>query len=278
MTKINPQKVLAGPSTARRKPVRTGPTIIGPETSSPVARHGQTSVSKAQQPSVDMSTSTSKEDINGAMSNLEVKDATSSLEAPNDDARFGTENPHRTTDEDHTQVSSSTTGQSQDGKSTASGMTFAFDEKESLRPDDSASIQAADDDCAGSGPISGAPNSRIGSEAGGRAFVNQLNGIAMAAPQSTSGPNATAPGDGQATKDQILSTGLEPPPGATQLPIISQAGFTIAPRPPIPFGDLQPDEKLFEALESSKDRIFLLRLETKIIDFIKDSTYVPQSR
>ena len=32
-----------------------------------------------------------------------------------------------------------------------------------------------------------------------------------------------------------------------------------------------PDEKLLEALESPKDRIFLLRLEQEVIEFVKDS-------
>ena len=35
-----------------------------------------------------------------------------------------------------------------------------------------------------------------------------------------------------------------------------------------------PDEKLLEALESPKDRIFLLRLEQDVIEFVKDSKYV----
>jgi hypothetical protein len=32
-----------------------------------------------------------------------------------------------------------------------------------------------------------------------------------------------------------------------------------------------PDEKLLEALDSPKDRIFLLRLEQDVIEFVKDS-------
>lgn len=32
-----------------------------------------------------------------------------------------------------------------------------------------------------------------------------------------------------------------------------------------------PDEKLIEALESPKDRMFLLRLEQDVIEFVKDS-------
>ena len=43
-------------------------------------------------------------------------------------------------------------------------------------------------------------------------------------------------------------------------------------QPPMDFLYREPDEKLFEALESPKDRMFLLRLEQDIINFIKDST------
>jgi hypothetical protein len=35
-----------------------------------------------------------------------------------------------------------------------------------------------------------------------------------------------------------------------------------------------PDEKLLEAMGSSKDRLFLLRLEKQVIDFVQDSKYV----
>lgn len=58
-----------------------------------------------------------------------------------------------------------------DGKSITSGTTFALDEKESLRPDDSASVKAAEDDdtCSGRGSI--VAGSRIGSEAAGKLSI-----------------------------------------------------------------------------------------------------------
>lgn len=55
-----------------------------------------------------------------------------------------------------------------DGKSITSGTTFALDEKESLRPDDSASVKAAEDDDTFSGRGSIVAGSRIGSEAAGK--------------------------------------------------------------------------------------------------------------
>lgn len=55
-----------------------------------------------------------------------------------------------------------------DGKSIASGTTFALDEKESLRPDDSASVKAAEDDDEFSNRDSNVAGSRTGSEAAGK--------------------------------------------------------------------------------------------------------------
>ncbi len=55
-----------------------------------------------------------------------------------------------------------------DGKSITSGTTFALDEKESLRPDDSASVKAAEDDDTFSGRGSIVAGSGIGSEAAGK--------------------------------------------------------------------------------------------------------------
>lgn len=47
--------------------------------------------------------------------------------------------------------------------------------------------------------------------------------------------------------------------------------------PAFKFQYQEPDEKLFEALESPKDRLFLLRLEQEVITFVRDSTLVAQT-
>jgi len=60
-----------------------------------------------------------------------------------------------------------------DGKSITSGTTFALDEKESLRPDDSASVKAAEDDDTFSGRGSIVAGSRIGSEAAGKPSISR---------------------------------------------------------------------------------------------------------
>lgn len=151
-----------------------------------------------------------------------------------------------------------------DGKSTASGTTFALDEKESLRPDDSASVKAAEDDDAFSGRGSIVAGSRIGSEAAARAYRSQFYDTsdrrAMLPSQDIPAPDATTPLSG--SSGQLITDGMK-------LPIHSASsggpdGFGL-------FYRQAPDDKLLEALESPKDRLFLLRLEQDVIAFVKDS-------
>lgn len=154
-----------------------------------------------------------------------------------------------------------------DGKSITSGTTFALDEKESLRPDDSASVKAAEDDDTFSGRGSIVAGSRIGSEAAARAYRSQTYEIAdrrgtvqnmepqsqgVLTPQSSSSGQHLA--DANSLKPLVDSSGQE-------------EGFNL-------FYKQTPDEKLLEALDSPKDRIFLLRLELDLISFVKDSKYV----
>ena len=184
-------------------------------------------------------------------------------------------------DDEKTHLSySSTKAASLDGKSIASGTTFAMDEKESLRPDDSASVKAGEEDESYSGPASGAPSSRVGSEAGGKAFRDQFNEIS-----ERMGPGSSR---GLPSTRRIIPGIAEEGPQGTitnPLPVVSTP--TSMPRqelPPVigtPFAYdyqqpeeklyKQPDEKLIEALESPKDRLFLLQLEQQVILFIKDS-------
>lgn len=152
-----------------------------------------------------------------------------------------------------------------DGKSITSGTTFALDEKESLRPDDSASVKAAEDDDTFSGRGSIVAGSRIGSEAAGRAYRSQF----YEAPDRRGA---------QPTMQERQSQGVNTPPSGSseqQVPDDSKpkplVGATGAPDAFNLFYRQTPDEKLLEALESPKDRIFLLRLEQDVIEFVKDS-------
>jgi hypothetical protein len=154
-----------------------------------------------------------------------------------------------------------------DGKSITSGTTFALDEKESLRPDDSASVKAAEDDDTFSGRGSIVAGSRIGSEAAGRAYRAQFyeapDRRSMQPMQERQSQGISTPhsgSSGQQTTDDGKPKPLIGPTGTPE-------AFNL-------FYRQTPDEKLLEALESPKDRIFLLRLEQDVIEFVKDSKSV----
>lgn len=151
-----------------------------------------------------------------------------------------------------------------DGKSIASGTTFALDEKESLRPDDSASVKAAEDDDTFSGRGSIVAGSRIGSEAAARAYRAQTYESHDRRPML---PALDSPSQGVLTPQSgssgpRITDGLGSKPLAS--PVVAVEGFSL-------FYKHTPDDKLIEAMESPKDRIFLLRLEQDVIEFVKDS-------
>lgn len=150
-----------------------------------------------------------------------------------------------------------------DGKSITSGTTFALDEKESLRPDDSASVKAAEDDDAFSGRGSIVAGSRIGSEAAGRAYRTQYYEV-----DRRGNPPLQERQNLGVITPQSGSSGPQPADDGKPKPLVGAAGvpdtFNL-------FYRQTPDEKLLEALESPKDRIFLLRLEQDVIEFVKDS-------
>ena len=150
-----------------------------------------------------------------------------------------------------------------DGKSITSGTTFALDEKESLRPDDSASVKAAaEDDDAFSVRGSLIAGSRMGSEVAGRARGIPLGDI----------PERRLP---QVGPGVIIQGALTPQSASSEHPSRPNSSM------PLSAGGssdalnviyrMAPDEKLLEAMASPKDRIFLLRLEKQVIDFVQDS-------
>lgn len=174
-------------------------------------------------------------------------------------------------EDDHTHLSNSSTKMTNfDSKSLASVTTFAMDEKDSVRPDDSASVQAIDEEESLSGPASGAPNSVTGSEAGGRAFREHFLRDGNAAR-----PRGVIPVSGP------LYSGNNPR-GIGAIPPDSVANNFVVPANPGNLPDdhplhgfpLDPDEKLLEAMKSPKDRLLILQLEEKIRYFIKDSRLV----
>lgn len=170
-------------------------------------------------------------------------------------------------DENATQLTSSdgsTKPPSLDGKSVASGTTFALDEKESLRPDDSASLKAIEDEEPLSAQGSAIVGSRFGSDTGARAFRDQLREI------SSMGPSPRP--SGPTVKGGPVMTAQ---PGMLYVPV-SLAGENVMPGenpggPMIDVNEFSPDEKLLEALNNPRDRIWVLKLEQDILDFIKDT-------
>jgi hypothetical protein len=150
-----------------------------------------------------------------------------------------------------------------DGKSVTSGTTFALDEKESLRPDDSASVKAAaEDDESFSIRGSQMASSRMGSEV---ARIHRLR-IGDMPERRIIQILPEAQDRGIATPQSGVSV---PPPPADN----PQALGTVASTPDV-FSTMysqNPDEKLLDAMNDPKDRIFLLRLEQDVINFVQSS-------
>jgi len=214
------------------------------------------------------------QNLNEAVSNLHVDDGNSSpgKGLPKGAEINGSLKVDLAVEDDQTHLSnSSTKPASLDGKSVASGATFALDEKESLRPDDSASVKAAEEEESFSGPASGTPNSRVGSEAGSRAFRDQFYEISE---------RMVVPLHRGAASNRFGVPGIKeedsPSAAPSNVPVVSDSLMsTDAPfrgmATPYGFAQEGPDEKILEALESPKDRLFLLKLEQDVISFVRDS-------
>ena len=153
-----------------------------------------------------------------------------------------------------------------DGKSVASATTFALDEKESLRPDDSASMKAAaEDDDVYSNRGSILAGSRIGSDT--RAVRIQIGEIPL-----TTRPIPTVQ---ESRTLEVAAHGgknSEQPQPEPKMLLDAPDGAANAINNAL-YGQ-NPDEKLLEAMNSPKDRLFLLRLERDVIEFVQNSKYV----
>ncbi|KAL4905737.1 hypothetical protein BDW74DRAFT_151931 [Aspergillus multicolor] len=161
-------------------------------------------------------------------------------------------------EDDRTHLSSSSTKPTSfDSKSMASVTTFAMDEKDSLRPDDSASVQAIDEEESLSGHASGAPNSLTGSDSGARFRDAQRHRGPLHNPIS------------------IFSDGSQRANGAINAESDDNNFVVSNPDPysgrPIHGFPSEPDEKLLEAMKSPKDRLLILQLEEKVRSFIQNS-------
>jgi hypothetical protein len=165
------------------------------------------------------------------------------------------------TDDTSTHVSSSESSvkmPSFDKQSVASGTTFAMDEKESLRPDDSASLRAVEDE---DGVSTGPAGSRTGSDTDARAFSDQLHRIQ----QIGTGPPRAMLTVGGRPHIQFGQMPLNPTPEEANAEVDDQPKpVAVAPGMPL------VDEKLLEALASVRDRVFILKVEQDILDFMKN--------
>ncbi|KAF2399143.1 hypothetical protein EJ06DRAFT_72354 [Trichodelitschia bisporula] len=167
------------------------------------------------------------------------------------------------TDDSSTQVSSSDGSAklpSFDNKSVASGTTFGLDEKESIRPDDSASIRAVEEEDMFSATGSGAPGSRVGSDSDARAFSDQLREIAVMGPSRGVALDQFQPA-------VIANTNVPFDPAAAATHQANGNDVSASQTLGVP----TPDEKLVEALESPRDRVYVLKIEQDVIDFLKYS-------
>jgi hypothetical protein len=192
--------------------------------------------------------------------------------APPSRAEDGSAKP-TVNDDGSTQISSDDSVKlpSFDTKSVASVATFALDEKESLRPDDSASIRAAavEEEDLFSLPGSVVAGSRGGSDSGAKAFRDQLHEIAYMSsiPQrGGGGPMYQIPVVQMGASSSSLAQANSVTTNQVN-PILNTALPTSMSE------NIPPDEKLLEALQSQRDRVWVLKLEQDIIDFVGQSKY-----
>ncbi|KAK6368060.1 uncharacterized protein PV06_09639 [Exophiala oligosperma] len=167
-------------------------------------------------------------------------------------------------EDDQSQLSnSSIKQQSFDTKSMASVTTFAMDEKESIRPDDSASVRAAEDDEASSAP------SREMSFTRDNERLNQRpmpSGVTIAARRYHTLTLTNPPRFGDLPVIPMLRGGADEQnhsegTGPQQIGVQERtASLPVA-----------PDEKLLDALASPKDRLSLLQLEEKFLGLLANS-------
>jgi hypothetical protein len=153
-----------------------------------------------------------------------------------------------------------------DGRSYTSGVASALDERESLRPDDSASVKARDDEEVSSIAGSGVAETKPGADGTTKAFRAQYQEISERMGKSTQVMVSEETG-------APTTTNTLPIPFATALNANATLGEPVLSKVALPAGFTRqdPDEKLLEALESPRDRNFLLRLEQDMIEFVKES-------
>ncbi|KAH7389397.1 hypothetical protein DE146DRAFT_162185 [Phaeosphaeria sp. MPI-PUGE-AT-0046c] len=180
-----------------------------------------------------------------------------------------------------TQVSSSSGSvklPSDNGKSTYSLNTLSIDEQESIRPDDSASLRAVEEEEMASPPGSLPAGSRQGSDHGAGAFIganafqDQFQHISAMNPHPHAHrgvPNGRAPNQLPSPyqhmfdpNNLVSGSGIAAQPASLVMPKIEgyDGSLTVA------------DQPLITALQTPRDRLFVVRLEELLAGFINEST------
>lgn len=173
-------------------------------------------------------------------------------------------------EDDRSHLSNSSTKlQSFDTKSMASVTTFAMDEKESIRPDDSASVRAVEDD-----ETSNAPSRELNFHRDPEPFVQNArnnsrpntSSVTMAARRYHTLTLTNPPRFGDLPVDPIVQQEHDHQSQAESS--VTQPSDSHERASSLP---MAPDEKLLDALATPKDRLPLLQLEEKFLGFIANS-------
>ncbi|EXJ62556.1 hypothetical protein A1O7_02994 [Cladophialophora yegresii CBS 114405] len=183
-----------------------------------------------------------------------VKDAdiaSSGLQSAGSGESLGDDQSHLST--------SSMKQQSFDTKSMASVTTFAMDEKESIRPDDSASVRAVEDD-----ETSSVPHKEDTSALNARQSLRlSTSGVTIATRRYHTLTLTNPPRFGDLPAPIVQAEQPEPAP-----PSEGSSEQHSDPHERAPSLPIAPDEKLLDALASAKDRLPLLQLEEKFLALI----------
>lgn len=158
-----------------------------------------------------------------------------------------------------------------DTKSLVSDNTFAMEEKESLRPDDSASVQAADDEEPFFvPPMLIRPDAQQGLEIVEDNLQSSEQERELPQHQAM-GYSVVAMGQPPRFGDMMPATSPVYPPLMTDPDSFARDPEGVANAPRHPGSLLPPDAKLIEAMGAPKDRFFVLQLEEKLAEFIQQS-------
>lgn len=252
-------------NTENALPAKTGPVVAGQA----MEPHGATAAA-AESPAANGAASSREDQPADGLQKLRVGHKAPSLVVNGTGSTStGTSPKIQTPSDDASQKGDSssdlgTKPPSLDGKSITSGTTFnALDEKESLRPDDSASVQAAaEDDDAFSVRGSLIAGSRMGSEVAARFQRIQLGDMPL---RSISHQHVITETGNQGV--------ITPQSASSEQVPVTDAKIALVSATSTPSGlyGQNPDDKLLEAMSSQKDRLFLLKLEETVIEFVQDS-------